>query len=361
MAQKDNQFSGPVFSLERLQSLLTSIRSLRIGVIGDFTLDGYWYADMMKSQISRETPLFPRPVNRETYSPGGAANVAWNLADLGVGRVEAFTVFGNDWRGEIFRQVLEQAGVRQENILVERGRFTPFYGKVVLTAHGVQQEDARLDFINTNPMGEEIQNQILENVEAALSASPGGLAPLNALVIADYQSNGVITPVVRYGLNRLAATHPEVVFLVDSRDQVGNFHQMIIKPNEIEASRLFFGAREGDGISASVEKLAEAGMLWQAQEGRPICITMGERGCLLCQPEGIAHIPAVKVPPPLDTVGAGDTFLAGLAAAMAAGAVPVEAVQLAILASAVTVRKLHITGTAAPSEIVNTYTTYLGK
>ena len=51
------------------------MRPLRVGVVGDFTLDGYWFADMTRSALSRETPLFPRPVVREHYSCGGAANV----------------------------------------------------------------------------------------------------------------------------------------------------------------------------------------------------------------------------------------------------------------------------------------------
>ena len=67
----------------RLEEILARIRSLRTGVVGDFTLDGYWFADMTRSILSREAPLFPRPVVGEQYSCGGAANVAWNLAALG--------------------------------------------------------------------------------------------------------------------------------------------------------------------------------------------------------------------------------------------------------------------------------------
>ncbi len=97
-------------SRQRIMSLLESFSTRRIGVIGDFTMDGYWFADMTRSQLSRETPLFPRPVYRESYTPGGAANVAWNLADLKPESVFAFTVFGPDWRGDLFRQVLKKLG-----------------------------------------------------------------------------------------------------------------------------------------------------------------------------------------------------------------------------------------------------------
>jgi bifunctional ADP-heptose synthase (sugar kinase/adenylyltransferase) len=84
----------------------------------------YWYADMTRAQLSREAPLFNRPVVAETYSPGGAANVAWNLADLGVGEVHAITVLGADWRGSIFipGMTLEKVLVRVLNPKMEDTR-----------------------------------------------------------------------------------------------------------------------------------------------------------------------------------------------------------------------------------------------
>src|SRR5512135_1570194 len=136
-------------SIERLRAILDDAREMRVAVLGDFTLDGYWYADMTRSVISRETPLFPRPVVRERYSCGGAANVAWNLAALGVAEVRAFTVLGQDWRGNLLLQALREAGVDARDALTVPGWFTPFFGKVVLTNGNLQQEDARLDFVNS--------------------------------------------------------------------------------------------------------------------------------------------------------------------------------------------------------------------
>ena len=85
-------------SAPRLRELLLGLSDRTIGIVGDLGLDAYWYADMTISVISRETPLFPRPVIREAYSPGAGANVAHNLSDLGVGRVVALSVLGDDWR-----------------------------------------------------------------------------------------------------------------------------------------------------------------------------------------------------------------------------------------------------------------------
>jgi sugar/nucleoside kinase (ribokinase family) len=75
----------------------------------------------------------------------------------------------------------------------------------------------------------------------------------------------------------------------------------------------------------------------------------------------VIHIQAVKVPPPIDTVGAGDTFVAALAACLAGGASEFEAGMVATLASAVTIKILRMTGTASPSTILKEYDLLVGQ
>jgi rfaE bifunctional protein kinase chain/domain len=328
---------------ERLKEILEDARELRVGVVGDFTLDGYWFADMTRSVISRETPLFPRPVVRERYSCGGAANVAWNLAALGPAEVRAFTVLGQDWRGDLLVRALREAGVDSRDALTVPGWSTPFFGKVMLTNGDLQQEDARLDFVNTAGLALDTEEELLARLEAALPE-------LDALVVADYQAAGVITPGVLEGLNRLAAQGGQTVFTVDSRERIGQFENMLRKPNRVEAARWLFPERAPEQIG--LEDFAGAALYPQVDCGCPLFITLGEKGCLVLE-GGESHlVPAVPVSPPVDTVGAGDTFLAGLTIGMAAGALPVEAARLGHLAAAVTVRKLGITGAASPEEIL---------
>jgi sugar/nucleoside kinase (ribokinase family) len=104
-----------------------------------------------------------------------------------------------------------------------------------------------------------------------------------------------------------------------------------------------------------LEVLAEQGIERQRSNHLPLIITLGNQGCLVLANGEAMRAVAVSVPPPLDTVGAGDTFLSALAAGLCAGAAPVEAACLANLAAAVTVRKLHITGTASPEEVLTVY------
>ena len=119
---------------KRLLEVLESFRKLRMAVIGDACLDAYWYADMRRSELSRETPHYNRPVYREEYSCGAAGNVAVNLATLNVESVLIFTILGKDWRSEILLDILKkriEAGgclVAASAAALTVGRFTlPVY------------------------------------------------------------------------------------------------------------------------------------------------------------------------------------------------------------------------------------------
>jgi rfaE bifunctional protein kinase chain/domain len=314
-------------------------------VVGDFTLDAYWHADMTRSELSREAPLHARPVVRERYSPGGAANTAWNVADLGAGETYALAILGRDWRGALLTDALARAGVRLEHAVIRNDCVTPLYGKVWLEAHGQSQEDARLDFIQPEPYSPAAEDALIAQLDAAAGS-------LDALVVADYFTQGVITPRVRAALVEIAARCAGLAIVVDSRLRIREYPGMALKPNDIEAVAALDITIDLRGL-ADLEGLARAGAAWQAAQRRPLFITLGPRGCLvLSEGGGAEHVPTVHVPPPIDTVGAGDTFISALACALAAGATPAEAAALANLAAAVTIRKLRVTGTASPAEIL---------
>jgi len=331
----------------RLEQILKKIKDRTIGVVGDFILDGYWYADMEQSQLSRETATFPRPITRERYSLGGAANVAWNLSALGVSNVCSFSVIGDDWRGNILRSLLVKENVQTSGIFNQANRQTPFYGKVMLTAVGRRlQEDARLDFINDQPISEEME-------VALLNALNESLEKLDGLIIADYQPTGILTAKVIAGILKLAKLQPKKPLVVDSRERVGEFSPLILKPNETEASQLFFPERSCEGIT--LLDLSNAAIHHNQNTGQPIIITRGEQGCLVASGGECVSLPGVHVPTPVDPVGAGDAFLASFTAASASSATPLEAACLANLSAAVTVTKIGITGTASPAEILDAY------
>ncbi len=334
-------------SRARLGELLARFPGLRVGVIGDLALDAYWYADMTRAVLSRETPHFPRPIVREAYSAGAGANVAHNLARLGAGEVAAFSVVGQDWRADLLAAVLNQAGVNAAHLVRAKGRVTPAYIKPILEGYESQQEDARLDFGSDRPLPPDLEDALIAALQAQLRA-------LDALLVADqFEVNGAITDGVRDALNALAADHPDKVFVVDSRQRIGLFRPMILKPNRMEAAGAVDAAPAPGPLTP--EALAAIGRALSSRSARPTFITLSEAGVLVVA-EGEARVlPAAPVTPPLDPVGAGDAFCAALGMALAAGASPWEAGALANLAAAVVLEKLHQTGTASPAEILARY------
>ena len=331
----------------RLEEILAGCARCRIGVIGDLGLDAYWYADMTRSFLSRETPRFARPVVREVYAPGAGANVADNLKALGVGHVTVFSVFGDDWRGALLRQVMTDRGIDATRIVVTPERFTTTYIKPMLIGYDSQQEDARVDFENAAPLTPDLE-------DALLNAVAQQLPDLDALLVADQlEVNGIVSARVRAALNAMAHAHPGKFFLVDSRLRIGEYESMVLKPNWVEAIAAVDPGR--DPRSVPREALGEVAATLSARTGRPVFVTLSENGVLVYAEGEVRHLPAGPTRPPLDPVGAGDTFIAALAGALASGATPWEAGTLANLAAAVTVEKLNQTGAASPEEILARY------
>ncbi len=334
-------------SEQRLKRILDRCAGLSIGVVGDLGLDAYWYADMTRSFLSRETPHFSRPVVREVYAPGAGANVADNLKALGVGMVTVLSVIGADWRGDLLRQVLTLRDVSVEDLLVSPDRSTTTYVKPMLQGYNSVQEDARLDFGNVTPLAPKLEQALIDSLTTQAFR-------LDALLVVDQlEVHGVVTERVREALNTLAADHRDTCFLVDSRQRIGLFRHMVLKPNWVEAAAAVLPDRNPRDVGR--DELARIGMTLHERSGLPAFVTLSEAGVLVCAGDEPDVISAGPVRPPLDPVGAGDTFIAALAASLAGGATPQEAGTFANLAAAVTVEKLNQTGTATPAEIVARY------
>jgi len=330
----------------RLLEILDSFKGLRAMVIGDFALDVYWYAEMIRSELSRETPHYTRPITRETYSPGASGNICCNVKALGVKDVWAVTVIGEDWRGQILQQELKKNEIYFEHVIVSPERVTSTYIKPVLCGWDSQQEDSRLDFVNYNPLPEALEERLISNIQ---------LVPeVDAVIIEDQMAkNGIITDNVREKLVQLAGENPQKIFVADSRARVGLFRNMVLKPNRIEAVRAVSPLRNPQEVE--IEELGRIGADLQKIAGRPVYITLSERGALLVTDSALHHLPGAPTKPPIDPVGAGDTFISAIAATLAGGANPLEAGIVANLAAGVVVKKLNITGTATPKEILGKF------
>lgn len=327
-------------TLEDLRGLLDQIRDARIAVLGDFCLDAYWFIDPTLSETSLETRLPTRPVREQRYSPGGAGNVAANLTALGVAEVRAVGVVGDDLFGRELLRLLSGAGVETAHILVQPPHewATSVYAK----PHVGGREEGRLDF--------GVDNRLLADAEEALLAALRAAAQdAHVLVVNQQLARGVCTDRVIAEANRLAAARDDRLLLVDARHRGADFRNAAYRLNLEEAVRVC--AERGEPVEDPSDAVAVALRLHCANQ-RPVFISRGAAGCVVAA-EGRSHaVPAVRVEGPTDPVGAGDTSLAAIAAALAVGATPIEAAELAALAAAVTVKKLHTTGTVTPDEIL---------
>jgi rfaE bifunctional protein kinase chain/domain len=323
----------------QLDDLLARVSRVRIGVIGDFCLDAYWTLDASLSEISVETGLATRPVRSQRYTLGGAGNVAANLAALGVAEVRAFAVVGDDPFGREMARLLQDIRVDLRGVLVQGTRWdTPVYIKPV---EG-DSEQSRIDFGNANELDAGTGERLLEALRNALPE-------LDLVIVNQQLLHGIHTEEVRGALARLVPG-ARVPFICDSRSFSDSYAGALRKLNDREALRLV-GVRweSGDPVPrADAEQAARALFdRWKT----PLFLTRGPRGMLVRDVQGTHEVPGLQILGRIDTVGAGDSALAGIAAALAAGSDPLSAASLGNFAAGVTVKKLFVTGTASPEEI----------
>jgi rfaE bifunctional protein kinase chain/domain len=330
-------------SQERLRELLSKIKKVRAVLIGDMCLDVYWFADMTRSVLSRETPHFPLPVVSERMSAGAGGNAAANMAVL----CDNFTpvgIIGDDWRGVCLYDLFENDGVCCNGFVRVKGRVTNAYCKPMRRGYlGFDVEDPRIDFESFEPIDEATE-------EALLTALDDAAKNADVLAVSDQFEYGCITPKIRARICELAERGLTTV--VDSRSRIGEYKNCILKPNEIECARALGLPDAALGHAASREEILSALSALREKSGSDVCLTLGDRGCIIGRGDVITETEAVRLEPPFDTVGAGDCFLSAFSLALAAGASDGEAAVIGSLASAICVKKIGTTGSASAEEIV---------
>jgi rfaE bifunctional protein kinase chain/domain len=330
-------------SEQDIRSLLKRIRGAKVGVLGDFCVDAYWGIDSKVKEISVETGKSIHHIRQQRYSPGGAGNVVVNLRALGVEQVEVFGVVGPDPFGPKLLQMMDQLGVTTAGMLVQAEEWdTPVYGKPLLD--GVELE--RMDFGAFNVLHAETWERLLAALKAAQNR-------LDFLIINEQLPRGWGSEARATALNRELQANWKAKHLVDTRDYVQCFRGATQKLNEYEAARMVGRKMELSDVLGEEESLALARQA-SSQDAELLFMTSGSRGVTVCHQGDVSTIPGVLILGPTDTVGAGDTITATLAACLASGLDPVQGACLANLAASITVQKINQTGTASESELVAT-------
>jgi len=328
----------------RLQAILAGFERTRVLVIGDYFLDKYLDIDRRLAEVSLETGLEAHQVVRVRTSPGAAGTVVCNLRALQVG-VVSLGVIGDDGEGYELLRGLRERGVDTSPLIQSNTRYTPTYTKPMMhEPDGSVHELSRLDIKNRAELPRELEEGIIARLQKLLPTVQG-------VIVADQvpeRNHGVMTDRVRQALMDLVAQYPQVVIAADSRMRVGEYRGIYLKPNEHEAMRALRGNVEG---AITEEEIEAAGRTLSGRTKRPVFVTVGERGVLVCTEQSCRRVPAVPVTGEIDIVGAGDSTISGMVSALCCGATPEEAALVGNLVASVTIKCIGTTGTASQEQV----------
>ena len=315
----------------RARALVAGLVGRRVLIVGDVMLDEFVWGSV--SRISPEAPVPVVEVTGRSDHLGGAGNVASNVRSLG-GEAVLVGVVGRDAAGARVREALAASGVVDR--LVEAGPSRRTTLKTRIVAHG--QQVVRADQEDISELPRSLETQLLREVGREL-------ASVAAIVISDYQKGVVSASLLRRLLP--LARRRRVPVLVDPKPRHFRFYRgaSVVTPNQLEAEQV-----TGLRLSVPAELAAAGRRMLSLLACNAVLVTRGEHGLSLFERgRPPAHVPAAAREV-FDVTGAGDSVIAVLALALAAGATLPEAAVLANAAAGVVVGKLG-TAQATPAEL----------
>jgi D-beta-D-heptose 7-phosphate kinase/D-beta-D-heptose 1-phosphate adenosyltransferase len=315
----------------QVEALLARMQDVRVLVVGDLMLDEYLWGRV--ERVSPEAPVQVVDVASTTVALGGAANVARNVTALG-GRATLVGLVGKDDAGDALCERLDAAGIGQGGIIRSDARPTVKKTRVMAQRQQVMRYDRESRAPAT---GDETR----ELIQAAARAMDG----CSAVLVSDY-AKGTVTPELCAALVEQAGRRGIPVCVDPKGSDPARYRgATLLTPNLREAALLDAELPNEDAaVTAAAGRIREAGDL------SAVLVTRSERGMTLVTAEGVTHIPT-RAREVYDVTGAGDTVLAAVGLALAAGAEPVEAASLGNDAAGVVVGKVGA-ACATPLEVV---------
>lgn len=326
----------------RARQLLTTARRSRILVVGDVMLDQFIWGGV--SRISPEAPVPVVDFQRESYMPGGAANVARNLSSLNVAS-ELFGAVGKDIAARQLARLLREQNVGCSGLVASASRHTSIKTRIV--AH--QQQVVRVDRETRGALDDPLTKRLLAALDTALQQA-------DAVIVGDY-GKGVVTQPLLEELKRMCKARGVWLSLDPKPVHALNLRGLsLITPNRKETFELAELADESRNANPLEDPclMRAANKLINELSPAVLLITLGDLGMLLCQRGQVPfHIPTVAQEV-FDVSGAGDTVIATFTLAVAAGASPVEAAIISNYAAGIVVGKVG-TATVTADELLASF------
>jgi len=323
---------------DRLLRVVAGFGRRRVAVVGDLIADEFIYGQL--DRVSREAPVLILKYDATEVLPGGAGNAANTVAALG-GRVRLVGVVGRDETGDRMLEAF-QPGVSAAGVVRPRAYRTPTKTRILAGGiHSAKQQVVRID----RATSQRVDRRTIQDVERRLLRAAAGC---HALLVSDY-GTGLVTPaLVARAVRALKARGRNVPVLVDSRYALLAYRGMTAcTPNESEVEHLL-----GVRIDDDLRTLERAGRTLLRRTGAAaVLVTRGSRGMALFERgEKTRHIPIFGSDEIADVTGAGDTVIATMTLALAAGATHEEAARLANYAGGLVVMKRG-TATVSAAEL----------
>jgi D-glycero-beta-D-manno-heptose-7-phosphate kinase len=309
-----------------LKQWIPKLAGQRILVVGDVILDEYLFGNT--TRLSREAPVPVLEFESRRLIPGGAANPAANIAALGSTAIQ-IGIIGEDPAADHLRQVLQERGIQADHLLVDNSRPTTVKMRI-MAQMGLRfpQQVARLDTLSREPISQSVETQIAAAIEKQLRA-------VNAVLLSDYHT-GLLTPTL-IARTRQLAQEANLLLTADSQGELDKYRGLgLVKCNADDARDYLRRPLSTDADFA--EAAQELYKALQLTGG--MVITRGGDGAIVAAGGEAFHCPAPAVSDVYDTVGAGDTAIAVLTLAVAAGASYSQAAALANYASGLVVRRV---------------------
>jgi len=313
--------------LTRLEEFVESFTKQTIAVLADFVADKFVFGEI--SRVSREAPVLILRHRETQLVPGGGANAANNLADLGA-RVLPVGAVGDDAPGRELLDYFRRKNVDASAVVSVRGWTTPVKTRYLAGwTHTTRQQVLRVDHEPAAPLGSAAQKAILSKAKRHMRRA-------NALLASDY-GFGTVTPALLGSLRR--SSGPKIKITLDSRYSLGDYRGAGVTaatPNEAELEALYHTRIGND--SSKLQKLALQTMRSLGLEA--LLVTRGKDGMVAFERgEKPRPIPIYGSEEAADVTGAGDTVIAVFTLALAAGASVLEAAELANYAAGIVVMK----------------------
>lgn len=308
-----------------LRQTVANFKGKKVLVVGDIGLDEYVLGQVRR--ISPEAPVPVLEVESEDKRLGLAANVALNINSLG-GEAILVSVIGKDTGGELLKKLFTDMTVSCNYLIEDTSRPTTRKTRVMSGPHHI----VRVDYELRKYIKSQIEAQVIDQVKK-------NIASVDIMVIEDY-AKGVVTQTLVQELVKIAKENNRKVLVDPHRDNKAEFYKGVdlIKPNYDE-SIILTGLKFED-MQDNPNKVRDVGQLLKEKTGaKEVVLTRGKDGMSIFTDRGIFEVPtyAKKV---FDVTGAGDTVIATLALAQAAGLDLVKSCILANHAAGIVVGKI---------------------